>query len=111
MTQWPNGFVPTLHRSYLLLAYLILVASVVVSFMYMAAITERIERESLQRAYENCEVTNRNMALTLDILQVTDPGLVNLFEKRLQPIECPPNPDETVLTDTDDANIDSQDSE
>lgn len=102
-----RGIQNAFRRSSLLIAYLALVTGCVIAFMYMNAITDRIEREGLVRAFENCQASNETrdtIKTILDELMIEErasdtPGqaedrreLRESLEGLLQPNECPPDP-------------------
>lgn len=86
-------------------AYAFLVLLIALGFLRFEMLADEVAIEGARRANLLCEQNNRNRQLTLDILMVTDPEYVEEFRSRLQPLTCPPDPDDAELLDEQDAAV------
>lgn len=84
------------YRS-LTFAYALLVLLIVGGFFRVEMLSQEVNLESKRTANLLCEQSNNTLDLIIEILEVTDPHLVNDFRADLQPVECPPNPDKVLI--------------
>lgn len=88
-----KGFFAWIGNRGLILSYALLVFLIAAGFFRFEMLADDVARESARTAFALCRQNNDTQALTLEILEVTDPALVDHFRGRLQPVDCPPDPD------------------
>lgn len=72
------------------IGYLVLVAVLVVTHFRVEQVNDEVDRVFTYQVDLLCEQMNETRQMTLEILEATDPDIVDEFRPTLQERECPP---------------------